>query len=61
MEPELPPVLDPELDAPPLLLPVAPSSADASLPPEMVVLLAPPQLETSAIPASAPRDAAHFK
>lgn len=57
-------MLDPELAPLPLLLPVVPSplpSADASSPPEIVVLFAPPQLETSAIPASAPRDAAHFK
>lgn len=57
-------MLDPELAPLPLLLPVVTSalpSADASSPPEMPTLFAPPQLETSAIPASAPRDAAHFK
>ena len=51
-------MLEPVLDPLPLLLPLW---VDASPAPEIVVLFAPPQLATSPIAASAPRDAAHFK
>jgi hypothetical protein len=58
-------VLDPELDPAPLLLPVVPSSplpsVEASLPPVIVALLAPPQLDARASAVSAPRDAAQLK
>jgi hypothetical protein len=45
----------------PLLLPVVPSSVEASPPPVIVPLLAPPQLDARVSAASAPRDAAQFK
>lgn len=50
-------MLDPEPEPLPLLL----LSTDASPSAPIVALLAPPQLATSANPATAPADTAHFK